>query len=239
MTSYRGLLSDYDAGVTQRIQAINLFLGDVYGKGLILKDGVVPRDLVEGNANYRKEMRQVKVRHGTYVHIGGIDIVRDQAGEFCVLEDNCRTPSGVSYVIENRHLMQRTFPDLLDGVGVRSVSNYGNRLRRALGEVAPARIKAPEVVLLSPGVFNSAYFEHVFLAREMGVPLVEGRDLFVENDRVCMTTLTVIHRTTYAYNQPVTLGPHFMMIRAPGQPRPAPGGHRPDNQPQGQGTLAP
>ena len=116
--------------------AINHFLQDIYGKGLILRDGIVPKDLVLGNANYRLEMRDVKVRHGTYVHIGGIDIVRDQAGDFCVLEDNRRTPSGVSYVIENRHLMQRTFPDLLDGVGVRGVHAsrrpYG-RIRRAGG----------------------------------------------------------------------------------------------------------
>ena len=125
-----------ETGVSQRIVAINHFLQDIYGKGLILRDGIVPKDLVLGNANYRLEMRDVKVRHGTYMHIGGIDIVRDQAGDFCVLEDNRRTPSGVSYVIENRHLMQRTFPDLLDGVGVRGVHAsrrpYG-RIRRAGG----------------------------------------------------------------------------------------------------------
>jgi uncharacterized circularly permuted ATP-grasp superfamily protein len=189
------------AGVGQRIQAINFFLGDICGKCLILKDGLVPRDLVEGNANYRPEMAEVKVRHGTYVHVGGIDIVRDQAGEFRVLEDNCRTPSGVSYVIENRHLMQRTFPNLMDGIGVRSASNYGNRLHRALSEVAPARVKAPEIVLLSPGVFNSAYFEHVFLAREIGVPLVEGRDLFVENDRVFMKTIAGARRIHVIYRR--------------------------------------
>ena len=116
---------------------MNLFLHDVYHGKKILKDGIVPRDLVEGNANYRPEMRGVRVRHGTYVHICGIDIVRDEAGKFCVLEDNGRNPSGVSYVVENRHLMQRAFPDLLDGAAVREVSEYGPRLLNALSEIAP------------------------------------------------------------------------------------------------------
>jgi len=177
-----------EAGVKQRVAALNLFLDDIYHKGRILKDGVVPRELVLGHSAYRREMRDIKLRHGTYVHICGIDVVRDETGTFRVLEDNARTPSGVSYVVENRHLMQRAFPDLMDQVRVRPVSNYGVKLREALGEVAPARIREPGIVLLSPGVYNSAYFEHVFLAREMGVALVEGRDLFVDGDRVYMRT---------------------------------------------------
>jgi uncharacterized circularly permuted ATP-grasp superfamily protein len=180
-----------DRGVKQRVQAINLFLHDVYHRRRILKDGVVPEALVLGNANYRTEMKGVDVRHGTYVQIAGIDVVRDHKGKFRVLEDNVRTPSGVSYVVENRHLMQRTFPDLMSDLALRPVSDYGVRLRQALSEVAPrrrGRRREPVVVLLSPGVFNSAYFEHVFLAREMGAPLVEGRDLLVEDDAVFMKT---------------------------------------------------
>jgi uncharacterized circularly permuted ATP-grasp superfamily protein len=133
-------------------------------------------------------MRGVDLPHKTYVNICGTDIVRDERGTFLVLEDNARTPSGVSYVVENRHMMLRAFPDLLDDIGLRPIDNYGAKLIAALQEVAPPRVANPQVVLLSPGTYNSAYFEHVFLAREMGVPLVEGPDLVVEDDRVFMRT---------------------------------------------------
>jgi uncharacterized circularly permuted ATP-grasp superfamily protein len=176
-----------EAGVIQRVTALNLFLDDVYHARKALKDGVVPRDLVLGNSNYRPEMQDFAVPCGTYVHICGIDIVRDDAGRFLVLEDNGRTPSGVSYVVENRRIMQRTFPDLID-VFIQPVEDYGLRLGHAMEAIAPAGIDAPQIVLLSPGIYNSAYFEHVFLAREMGVPLVEGRDLVVDDDRVFMKT---------------------------------------------------
>jgi len=179
-----------DRGIKQRIKALNLFLWDVYHDRKILKDGVVPSDLVLGNENYRPEMVGYDPPCKTYVHIGGTDIIRDPRGDFFVLEDNCRTPSGVSYVVENRHLMQRAFPDLMQGFAIESVSEYGSQLADKLMEVAPAGIVSPQVVLLSPGVFNSAYFEHVFLAREIGIPLVEGRDLFVENDCVFMKTVS-------------------------------------------------
>jgi uncharacterized circularly permuted ATP-grasp superfamily protein len=172
----------------QRVTALNLFLGDIYGKAQIIKDGVVPAELIYGNANYRPEMQDFPVPHGTYVHVCGIDIIRDEHGDFRVLEDNARTPSGVSYVIENRHLMLRTFPDLMSGIRLRPVDDYGRRLRAAMTEIAPGGLDDPQVVLLSPGIYNSAYFEHVFLSREMGVPLVEGADLMVENDRVWMRT---------------------------------------------------
>jgi uncharacterized circularly permuted ATP-grasp superfamily protein len=135
-------------------------------------------------------MKDFPVPHGTYVHVCGIDIIRDEFGDFRVLEDNARTPSGVSYVIENRHLMLRSFPDLMSGIKLRPVDDYGRRLRAAMSEIAPGGLSDPQVVLLSPGIYNSAYFEHVFLAREMGVPLVQGSDLFVENDRVFMRTIT-------------------------------------------------
>ncbi len=182
--------SKLDRGVKQRIKALNLFLHDVYHQGKILKDGVLPPDLVFGNPNYRPEMVGYDPPCGTYVHIGGTDVIRDPKGEFFVLEDNARTPSGVSYVVENRHLMQRAFPDLMHGFAIESVSEYGTRLGDKLNEVAPKGVLSPQLVLLSPGVFNSAYFEHVFLAREIGIPLVEGRDLFVDEDRVFMKTVS-------------------------------------------------
>ena len=178
-----------ESGVRQRVTAINLFLYDIYHKQKILKDGVVPADLVLGNANYLPEMEGFKPPKGTYAHICGTDIVRDARGRFQVLEDNARTPSGVSYVIENRHMMMRAFPDLAEGIPIADVDDYGRQLAKALAAVAPEGIDEPTIVLLSPGVYNSAYFEHVFLAREMGTPLVEGRDLVVENDRVFMRTV--------------------------------------------------
>ena len=177
-----------DLGVQQRVAAINAFLHDVYHEQRILKDGVVPTDLVLGNAAYCKAMVGFEVPHRCYAHVCGIDIVRDQHGEFMVLEDNARTPSGVAYVVENRHTSLRTLADMMEGIRVRSVGEYGPRLHHALTEIAPAGVLDPQVVLLSPGIFNSAYFEHVFLAREMGVPLVEGSDLVVENARVWMRT---------------------------------------------------
>ena len=177
-----------ERGVSQRVAAINLFLHDIYHDQKILNDGVVPRALIEGNPNFRREMIGFDVPCGTYVHVCGIDLVRDEHGRFFVLEDNARTPSGVSYVVENRNMMRRVFADIMDDIRVRSVEQYGMRLQQALCEIAPPGTADPSVVLLSPGIYNSAYFEHVFLSREMGVPLVEGSDLTVENDRVWMRT---------------------------------------------------
>ncbi len=179
-----------DSGVKQRVAVINAFLSDIYGEGKAVKDGAIPGELVYRNPNYRPEMEGFRPPLGTYAHIDGTDIVRDHLGDFRVLEDNARTPSGVSYVVENRHLMQRAFPDLMANMGIRPVSNYGECLHEALASLAPPAVFDPQVALLSPGVFNSAYFEHIFLAREMGVPLVEGRDLVIEaDDRVYMRTI--------------------------------------------------
>jgi uncharacterized circularly permuted ATP-grasp superfamily protein len=161
----------------------------------------VPRDLVLGNKAYRPEMRGVDVPFGTYVHINGTDLIRGDDGRIVVLEDNGRSPSGVSYVVENRHLMQRTFPDLMANIGIKPVSNYGQKLHEALAEIAPAGVADPQVVLLSPGTFNSAYFEHIFLAREMGVPLVEGSDLVVEQDRVYMRTIAGLEPVHVIYRR--------------------------------------
>ena len=190
-----------ESGVQQRVKTINLFLEDVYNKRHFARDGIVPAALVYTNPNYRPEMEGFPVRFGTYAHICGIDIVRDQQGAFCVLEDNARTPSGVSYVVENRHLMLRNFPDLLAGMRLRPVDDYGRRLRSAMDEIAPDGVIDPQVVLLSPGIYNSAYFEHVFLAREMGVPLVEGADLTVEDDRVWMRTTAGLKRVHTIYRR--------------------------------------
>ena len=190
-----------DKGCIQRVTAINAFLADIYSDQKILKDGIIPPELVLDNKNFRKEMIGVKLPHNTYTHISGVDLIRDEAGDFFVLEDNCRSPSGVSYVIENRHLMMRSFPDLMEGVKILPVSDYGKRLRGKLEEAAPRGAKNPQIALLTPGVFNSAYFEHVFLAREMGVPLVEGRDLVVDDDCVYMKTISGLRRVNMVYRR--------------------------------------
>lgn len=190
-----------ERGVTQRVTALNCFLWDIYHDQKILKDGIIPKELVLGNSGYRPEMEGLDVAHKNYVHINGTDLVRGRDGKFYVLEDNARSPSGVSYVVENRHLMQRIFPDLMSDIGIRSVSNYGQKLHEALTEMAPDSVLDPQVVLLSPGTYNSAYFEHIFLAREMGVPLVEGRDLVVENDRVYMKTVNGLRPVDVIYRR--------------------------------------
>lgn len=190
-----------EAGVKQRVAAINLFLADIYGPQHALKDGIIPAPLVLKNPNFRPQMQGVKVTNGVYVAICGIDIVRDQAGGFRVLEDNARTPSGVSYVIENRRMMLRAWPELFDGLGVQQVDAYGPRLRQALAESSPNQSGDPHIVLLTPGTYNSAYFEHVFLAREMGVPLVEGRDLTVIDSRVYLKTIAGLRRVDTIYRR--------------------------------------
>jgi uncharacterized circularly permuted ATP-grasp superfamily protein len=178
-----------ETGVEQRVRAINLFLHDIYHQRHIVADSVVPPDVIFTNANYCPEMEDLDLPCGTYVHIDGSDLIRGDDGTFYVLEDNARCPSGVSYMVENRHLVLRTFPDLIDGLPVRPISDYGQRLREALGETAPVGVDDPTVALLSPGTYNAAYFEHIFLAREMGVALVEGRDLVVVDGRVYMKTI--------------------------------------------------
>ena len=190
-----------ETGIIQRITAINLLLDDIYHDQRVLRDGIVPADLILSNPNYRPEMRGVNLPHKAYVNICGTDIVRDEKGMFFVLEDNARTPSGVSYVVENRHMMLRAFPDLLDDISLRPIDNYGARLIAALQEIAPPGVADPQVVLLSPGTYNSAYFEHVFLAREMGVPLVEGPDLVVEDESVWMRTTGGLARVDVIYRR--------------------------------------
>src|ERR1700722_13316628 len=190
-----------EAGVKQRVATINLFLADIYGSQNVIKDGIIPAPLIFGNTNFRKEMQGVKVTNGVYVSICGIDIVRDQAGQFLVLEDNARTPSGVSYVLENRRMMLRAWPELFHGLGVQSVDSYGAHLRQALAENSPGSATDPHIVLLTPGTYNSAYFEHVFLAREMGITLVEGRDLTVIDSRVYLRTIAGLRRVDTVYRR--------------------------------------
>src|SRR5579885_2504956 len=178
--------SRLEAGLTQRMTALNSFLADIYGPQRILREGVIPREMVESSKNSRPEMVGFAVPRNLYVHINGTDLVRDEHGEYRVLEDNLRTPSGVSYVLENRQIMQRVFSRLIRDYRVRPVELYPNDLLALLLHLAPEHVPEPTVVLLTPGIYNSAYFEHAFLARQMGIEIVEGSDLVVENDRVYM-----------------------------------------------------
>ena len=175
-----------EKGLVQRMTALNLFLADIYGPQRILKEGIMPREMIESSKNFRPELVGCKIAKDLYVHINGSDMIRDGDGLYSVLEDNLRTPSGVSYVLENRQVMKRVFPNMLRDYRVRPVENYTNDLLNLLLYLAPAHVPEPTVVLLTPGVYNSAYFEHSFLARQMGIEIVEGSDLVVENDKVYM-----------------------------------------------------
>ena len=191
-----------EAGLIQRIRALNLFLYDVYHDQRILNENVVPSDLVLGSKGFRKEMIGFAPPGGVYVHICGTDLIRDAHGQFVVLEDNGRTPSGVSYVLENRTVMKKVFPHLFQDIRVRRVEEYPHRLREALSSVAPYGAASPPcVVLLSPGPYNSAYFEHSFLARHMGVELVLGPDLVVHNDVVYLKTTRGPQRVDVIYRR--------------------------------------
>jgi uncharacterized circularly permuted ATP-grasp superfamily protein len=177
-----------EAGLVQRITTLGLFLLDVYGEQKCLKDGVLPAELVYSRKEYKRELLGVIPPRKIYTHIVGTDIIRDDAGRYLVLEDNCRCPSGVSYVLENRNLLQRVFPELFAAYAVQPVKDYPDLLLQTLGHVASRTSQKPVVVILTPGLYNSAYFEHSFLARELGVFLVEGRDLIVEDNHVFMRT---------------------------------------------------
>ena len=190
-----------ERGIKQRLRALNLFLKDVYHDQFILKDGVVPTDLVYSCPHYLREMQGVNVPYDVYVHISGIDLIRDYDGTFYVLEDNLRTPSGVSYMIENREITKRIFPDLIPQNHVRPVTQYPMLLYNNLKALSPRAVQTPNVVLLTPGIYNSAYFEHTTLARLMGVELVEGRDLVVENHKVYMKTTAGLQQVDVIYRR--------------------------------------
>lgn len=177
-----------EAGLIQRITALNLFLHDIYHEQRILKDGIIPPFYVLSAKHFRREFVNFRVPGDIYIHICGTDLIRGANGEYMVLEDNARCPSGVSYVLENRRAMQRAFPDCFEETGVRPVTNYPAELLAVLQHIAPAGVSEPTVALLTPGPYNSAYFEHTYLARQMGIAIVEGRDLTVRDQHVYMRT---------------------------------------------------
>src|SRR5690349_20732317 len=190
-----------EAGLVQRVRALNLFLRDMYHEQSILRAGVIPAECVLGNAQYRREMVGVHVPGGIYAHVAGIDVVRAGGGEYFVLEDNLRVPSGVSYMLENRKMMMRLFPELFATRSIRPVQHYPDMLLENLRAVGPKGIEDPTVAVMTPGAYNSAYFEHAFLAQQMGVELVEGRDLFVQNDTVFMRTTKGPRRVHVIYRR--------------------------------------
>jgi uncharacterized circularly permuted ATP-grasp superfamily protein len=189
------------AGLKQRVQALNLFIHDIYHDQNIVKAGVLPADQVFRNAQYRPEMQGISVASDIYAHIAGVDIVRAGAGEFYVLEDNLRVPSGVSYMLEDRKMMMRLFPDLFARHKVAPVAHYPDLLLDMLRSVAPQGVDNPTVVVMTPGMYNSAYFEHAFLAQQMGVELVEGQDLFVNDNHVYMRTTRGPKRVDVIYRR--------------------------------------
>jgi uncharacterized circularly permuted ATP-grasp superfamily protein len=190
-----------EAGLSQRITALNLFLEDIYHGAKILKDKVLPAHLVYSCRHYLRQMRGVKVPKGVYVSIVGTDLVRDETGQFFVLEDNLRVPSGVSYMLANRKVMKETFPTLFSQYQVRSVTSYGQALLKTLRSLSKLSHAEPTVVVLTPGVYNSAYYEHALLAREMGVKLVEGRDLMVHDNILYMRTTSGLKRVDVIYRR--------------------------------------
>jgi len=190
-----------EKGIKQRLKALNLFLKDVYSNQFILKDKIVPINVIYSCPHFLREMHNVNVLHDIYIHIAGIDLIRDHDGTFYVLEDNLRTPSGVSYMLENREITKRLFPDLIPQCGVRSVTEYPSLLYKNLMSLSPRAVSNPTIVLLSPGMYNSAYYEHTTLARLMGVELVEGRDLVVKDQKVFMKTTTGLQQVDVIYRR--------------------------------------
>ncbi|QAU33621.1 circularly permuted type 2 ATP-grasp protein [Janthinobacterium sp. 17J80-10] len=190
-----------EKGLTQRVQALNMFIHDIYHAQHIVQAGVIPPEQIFRNAQYRPEMQGINVASDIYAHIAGVDIVRAGAGEFYVLEDNLRVPSGVSYMLEDRKMMMRLFPELFSRHKVAPIDHYPDLLLDNLRSVAPAGVIDPTVVVLTPGMYNSAYFEHAFLAQQMGVELVEGQDLFVNDNAVFMRTTLGPRRVDVIYRR--------------------------------------
>ncbi len=190
------------AGLSQRLVALNRFVDDLYNDQRVIADGVFPAELVESSANFRRQCRGVRPKHGVWAHISGTDLVRDDDGVMYVLEDNLRVPSGVSYVIENRAVTKRAFSELFRRQQIRPVDGYTDELQRLLISLAPDGVDAPQIAVLTPGIFNSAYFEHSFLAQRMGAELVEGADLVVgKDDCVYMKTITGLERVDVIYRR--------------------------------------
>jgi uncharacterized circularly permuted ATP-grasp superfamily protein len=189
------------AGLKQRTKALNLFLKDLYNDQKILKDGVIPSELIYGGTDFRREIHGITPPQDIYSLISGIDIIRDETGKYMVLEDNLRTPSGVSYMIENRLVERRILPEYFDRYHVQRVEHYPSLLVQALSRLSPRGPGQAVIVILTPGIYNSAYFEHTFLAKEMGVSLVEGRHLVVKNDRVYLKTTRGLQQVDVIYRR--------------------------------------
>ncbi|MBX2924605.1 MAG: circularly permuted type 2 ATP-grasp protein [Chitinophagaceae bacterium] len=190
-----------EKGIQQRLKALNLFLKDIYSEQQILKDEVVPATLIASCPHYLREVHGIRVPHDIYVHISGIDLIRGDDGKFYILEDNLRTPSGVSYMLENREVTKRIFPDMFAANNVRFISNYPLILYQILLQLASTQISNPTVVLLTPGIYNSAYYEHTYLARQMGISLVEGRDLVIDDHKVYMKTTNGLQQVHVIYRR--------------------------------------
>ncbi|MGB0732205.1 MAG: circularly permuted type 2 ATP-grasp protein [Pontibacterium sp.] len=191
-----------EEGLAQRLKALNMFINDLYNEQNILKDGVVPEDVILKSKNFRPECIGITPPHGVWANICGTDLVRDKDGEFYVLEDNLRVPSGVSYMLENREIMKRVLPELFENDRILPIDSYPAKLFSMLKSLSPRRVKQPEIVVLTPGIFNSAYFEHAFLAQQMGAELVEGNDLVVpDDDCVYMKTITGLERVDVIYRR--------------------------------------
>ena len=191
-----------ERGLEQRLRALNLFLADIYHRQQILEAGIVPADLVFGSRNFRREMIGFDVPGDIYAHVGGVDLIRDGDGRYLVLEDNLRTPSGVSYMLESREALKRIFAALFDRYGVRAIDQYPRELLETLRSVAPRSAGSePSIVLLTPGAYNSAYFEHSFLGRQMGIEIVEARDLVVHRNRVFIRTTRGMQRVDVIYRR--------------------------------------
>ncbi|WP_269522909.1 circularly permuted type 2 ATP-grasp protein [Coraliomargarita parva] len=190
-----------ERGLTQRVQALNMFLKDIYNEQRIIKEGIIPASYILSGKHFRREFMGISVPHDIYVHICGTDLIRDDKGNYLVLEDNARSPSGVSYLLENRQAMKRAFPNFFPRAGVRPVENYSEELLKTLQFVAPHGKENPVCVLLTPGHFNSAYFEHCFLARQMGIEIVEGSDLVVRDFKVYMRTTQGLQQVDVIYRR--------------------------------------
>lgn len=188
-------------GLEQRLRALNCFIDDIYNEGRILKDRVVPKDLIKRSVNFRKECVGMKPLHGVWAHVCGSDLIRDGDGQFYVLEDNLRVPSGVSYMLENRTVTKRVFPELFENYDIQPITEYPSQLFDTLASISPRPVDYPEIVVLTPGIYNSAYFEHSFLAQQMGAELVQGSDLVVEDDHVYMKTINGLSLVDVIYRR--------------------------------------
>ncbi|WP_408008595.1 circularly permuted type 2 ATP-grasp protein [Pseudalkalibacillus sp. A8] len=190
-----------EKGLIQRVKALNLFLDDVYNSQQILKDGLIPRELVVNCKNFYPQVTNIKVPRRNHIFMAGIDLIKDENGEFRVLEDNLRNPSGLSYVFQNRYVMRHVFPDFFQDYNVVSLENQFTHIHDALSSIAPNNVSNPNIVLLTPGVYNSAYFDHSFIAQQLGIELVEGRDLLVRDRIVYMKTTRGLKRVDVIYRR--------------------------------------